>query len=98
MNKSLAKWIALAVFLFVAIGVPLIERWWKCMAPQSEACVWAKALWPVSLGVGCVLGLVVAVVVWLALGAWAKPAGPLQASSSEDESRDTSATEKRSEK
>lgn len=67
MSKSLARWIALGVFLTVAVCGPLVERWWKCLAPQSEACVWAKALWPVSLGLACVFGLVAAGVVWAVL-------------------------------
>jgi hypothetical protein len=39
---------------------PLVELWIACGRPDSEKCVWYRALLPVSLPVGVVLGLVVA--------------------------------------
>ena len=49
--------IAIAAWLFVAVGVPFAELWYKCREPASEGCVWGKALLPVSLAVCAVLGL-----------------------------------------
>jgi hypothetical protein len=68
--------VALAVGLIVAVGVPLGERWRDCRAPASEACVWDKALLPVSLGVGVVLGAVVAALVYMAVRAWRQHLSP----------------------
>jgi hypothetical protein len=61
---------ALAVGAVVAVGVPLFELWRACRAPTSEACVWGKALLPVSLSVGAVLGLAAAVLAYAAGRAW----------------------------
>ena len=58
------------VFLLVGAGVPFLELWLKCRQPMSEACVWAKAYLPLSLGIGAVLGILAAVVAWFVLGAW----------------------------
>ena len=52
------------VFLVVAVGVPLLDRWHACRAPQSEACVWAKAYLPVSFGLWGIAGLFLAVIAY----------------------------------
>jgi len=54
----------------VAVGVPLVELWRACRAPISEACVWGKALLPVSLAVGAALGVPVAAASYALLRAW----------------------------
>jgi hypothetical protein len=61
---------ALALGATVAVGVPLFELWRACRTPTSEACVWGKALLPVSLSVGAVLGIAAAAVAYAALRAW----------------------------
>ena len=58
--------IALGVGALVAFGVPLGELWYRCLEPTSEACVWGKALLPVSLAVGAVLGLGAAALTFVA--------------------------------
>ena len=55
-GRAAALLIALAVGVLVALGVPFGELWYKCREPTSEGCVWGKALLPVSLAVGAVLG------------------------------------------
>ena len=49
--------ISIAAGALVAFGVPFGELWYRCQEPTSEGCVWGKALLPVSLTVGAVLGL-----------------------------------------
>jgi hypothetical protein len=56
--------ISLALFIAIAAGVPLLERWYKCLQPISEACVWAKAYLPLSFGLWSVAGLIAAVAAW----------------------------------
>jgi hypothetical protein len=62
--------LSVLVFVVLAAGVPLLELWIKCRQPVSEACVWAKAYLPLSLGIGVVIGLLAAVIAWFVLGAW----------------------------
>ncbi len=61
---------ALTAGLVIAVGVPLRERWRACREPTSEACVWGKALFPVSLGMHAVLGAVASGLVFFAVRAW----------------------------
>jgi hypothetical protein len=68
--RRIAALVALAAGLFVAAGVPLGERWHACRAPGSEACVWSKALLPVSLAAGVVLGAIVAAISFAAVRLW----------------------------
>ena len=58
-SRGAAALFAVAVFLFLALGVPLMEVGYKCLQPTSEGCVWGKSLLPVSVGVGSVIGLVI---------------------------------------
>jgi hypothetical protein len=55
------------LLLAIGVGVPLLERWIKCQAPSSEACVWAKAYLPLSFALWSVAGLVAAVIAWMLL-------------------------------
>ena len=65
-GRAAALLIALAVGALVALGVPFGEHWYKCLEPTSEGCVWGKALLPVSLAVGAVLGLGAAALTFVA--------------------------------
>ena len=62
--------IALSIGLVVGTGYPFVELGLACRAPTSEACVWGKAYWPLTLSVsvvllgGVVTGLLYAVLVW----------------------------------
>ena len=47
--------VRLAVAALIGVSVPLAELALACRVPVSEACVWGKALLPVSLGVGLVV-------------------------------------------
>jgi hypothetical protein len=49
--------LALVAFVLAAFVYPLGELWYKCLEPVSEACVWGKALLPVSLAIWGVMGL-----------------------------------------
>lgn len=61
--------IALCVGLIVGIGYPFVDVALACRAPISEACVWGKAYFPLTLGVsvvvlgGAVTGLLYAVLI-----------------------------------
>jgi fructose-specific phosphotransferase system IIC component len=59
-----------ALILGPAIGAacPFIQVAFECRAPESEACVWGKALLPVSVTISAVLvGAVVAAALFLGL-------------------------------
>lgn len=56
-----------SLLLAIGTGVPLLERWFKCRVPDSEACVWAKAYLPLSFGLWSVAGLIAAVILWFVL-------------------------------
>jgi hypothetical protein len=60
--------IPLALLLSIAIGVPVVERWIKCLSPESEGCVWAKAYMPLSFALWTIVGVLVAAVAWYLLG------------------------------
>jgi hypothetical protein len=61
---------ALTAGMVIAVGVPMGDRWRACREPTSEACVWGKALFPVSLAMFAVVGAAAAVLVFLAVRAW----------------------------
>ena len=62
--------IALLVGAAVGIGYPFIDVALACRLPISEACVWGKAYFPLTLTVsivvlgGVVAGLVYAILMW----------------------------------
>lgn len=47
--------IACTIGLAVGIAYPFADRWLACRVPVSEACVWGKAYFPLTLGVSIVL-------------------------------------------
>jgi hypothetical protein len=58
------------VGMLVGIGYPFIDLGLACRAPSSEACVWGKAYFPLTLTVslillgGAVTGLMYAALMW----------------------------------
>lgn len=59
---------ALVAGLAAGALYPLIETAISCRAPDSEACVWGKALLPLEIAVSAfVVGIPLAIVVFLAL-------------------------------
>jgi formate/nitrite transporter FocA (FNT family) len=62
--------IALSAGLIVGIGYPFVDIALACRVPISEACVWGKAYFPLTLGVsvvmlgGLVTGSLYAVLIW----------------------------------
>jgi len=61
---------ALAVGLMAGVGYPFVDLGLACRVPISEACVWGKAYFPLTLGLsvvvlgGAVTGLLYAVLIW----------------------------------
>ena len=61
---------ALAVGVAVGIGYPFVDVGLACRVPVSEACVWGKAYFPLTLGAsvvvlgGAVTALLYAVLIW----------------------------------
>lgn len=55
---------AAALLALVGAGVPLLERWFKCLEPTSEGCVWAKAYLPLSFALWTCVGIVAAAIAW----------------------------------
>ena len=62
--------IAVLTGLVAGIGYPFVDVALACRLPTSEACVWGKAYFPLSLGLsvvlvgGVVAGLVYAGLMW----------------------------------
>ena len=65
--------VRLAVAVLIGVGLPLAELALACRAPVSEACVWGKALLPVSLGVGLlVVGSIAFAILSAVASRWGK--------------------------
>jgi hypothetical protein len=62
--------VALSVGLMVGVGYPFVDVALACRVPISEACVWGKAYFPLTLGVSVVVlgslvtGSLYAVLTW----------------------------------
>jgi hypothetical protein len=62
--------IALSIGAAVGIGYPFVDIGLACRVPDSEACVWGKAYFPLTLSISIVMlggiaaGLAYAVLVW----------------------------------
>jgi hypothetical protein len=62
--------VALATWLVVGVGYPYLDLTLACRKPESEACVWGAAYFPLTMGVsltvvgGLSAGVVYAVVLW----------------------------------
>lgn len=62
--------VALSIGLAAGIGYPFVSVAFACRVPLSEACVWGKAYFPLTLAVsvvivgGGVTGLLYAVLSW----------------------------------
>lgn len=54
-NRRSALLSALAVGLVAGIGYPFVDVGLVCRVPVSEACVWGKAYFPLTLGVSVVI-------------------------------------------
>ena len=74
-SRRAALLIVVSVGLMVGLGYPVVDVALACRTPTSEACVWAKAYFPLTLGASLVLlggsaaGLVYAILTW-----WRRPA------------------------
>lgn len=61
---------ALSVGLIAGVGYPFVDVALACREPISEACVWGKAYFPLTLGLSVVVlgggstGLLYAVLIW----------------------------------
>jgi hypothetical protein len=64
MSKKNRLPIAAALLALVGAGVPLLERWFKCLDATSEGCVWAKAYLPLSFALWTIVGAVVPAIAW----------------------------------
>ena len=59
-HRAVKRRTAALVGVLLGAGVaayPLVELWIACGRPDSEKCVWYRALLPVSLTISVVLGL-----------------------------------------
>jgi hypothetical protein len=67
-KKRVSVIVALIVGPMVGAACPFIQIAFECRAPDSEACVWGKALLPVSVTVSTVvIGAIVAVAIYAGL-------------------------------
>jgi hypothetical protein len=55
LKRRTAFVVALFIGLVVGGGYPYLDLTWACRIPDSEACVWGKAYFPLTLGVSVVL-------------------------------------------
>lgn len=72
-SRRTARLVAIAVagWLAVGIGYPYLDLALACRLPQSEACVWGKAYFPLTMGLSLVLsGALAAAVVYAVLAWW----------------------------
>jgi heme/copper-type cytochrome/quinol oxidase subunit 2 len=72
--RRTALLVAVAVGALAGVGFPFVELWRDCRLPQSEACVWGRALLRLTLAVGVVVGTVVGVVAYVLVRAWQRRA------------------------
>lgn len=54
-------WTSVVGCVLLALVVALGDLILDCRAPTSEACVWGKALWPVTIALSVVAGAVAGV-------------------------------------
>ena len=54
-------WTSVVVCVLLGLVVALVDLVLDCRAPTSEACVWGKALWPVTIALSVVAGAVAGV-------------------------------------
>lgn len=65
--------VAILVGLAVGVGYPYVDLALACRQADSEACVWGKAYFALSLGLSVVLiGGLTAGVMYMALAYWRK--------------------------
>jgi hypothetical protein len=70
LSRRFSLLIALSIGLIVGVGYPVVDVSLACRIPHSEACVWGKAYFPLTIGVSVVMlgsmtmGLVYAVLMW----------------------------------
>ena len=72
------KTLIICLLLSVATGIaqPLGELWLECGRKQADACSWDRALLPVTLTIGVVLGLAVGVFLNAMVRAWRYRSAP----------------------
>ena len=70
LSRRFSFFTALFVGLLVGIGYPLVDIALACRVPTSEACVWGKAYFPLTLSLSVVIvgstvtGLIYAGLIW----------------------------------
>lgn len=55
LSRRAASVVALFIGLAAGLGYPYVDIAVACRAPESEACVWGKAYFPLTLGLSLVL-------------------------------------------
>lgn len=65
LGKRPRLWKSVVVCVLLALVFALGDLLLDCRAPTSEACVWGKALWPVSITVGLAVGALAGLVLHL---------------------------------
>lgn len=70
LSRRAALFVSLFIGIVVGVGYPYVDIAVSCRIPTSEACVWGKAYFPLTLGLSIVLlgglsaGLVYALLAW----------------------------------
>ena len=70
LSRRSSLFTALFVGLLAGVGYPFVDVALACRLPTSEACVWGKAYFPLTLGLsvvmvgGAVAGLLYAALMW----------------------------------
>lgn len=50
-------WTSVVICVLLALTFSIGELLLDCRAPTSEGCVWGKALWPVTIAITLVVGV-----------------------------------------
>ena len=55
MGRRANALVSLVVGLAAGVALPFLQVYMECRTPQSEACVWGKALLPVTISISAVV-------------------------------------------
>jgi len=60
--------VSLVAGFAIGVSLPFVQTWLACGAPASEACVWGKALLPVTVSISAVLfGAIISLALFIVL-------------------------------
>lgn len=65
MSRRANALVSLVAGFAIGIGLPFLQVWLACGAPESEACVWGRSLLPVTVSISAALfGAIIALAIF----------------------------------